>query len=238
MEKYYLIQLPEDVSNLVKKIEQKSGVEIKVKVCPSRACKGTLACKVAKGKAQILIPSEDYFPESSVLHELLHIQRFHLYGVPIIIGADMNYLNGELIKVLAEIDNDLEHLIIVPEELKRRPKRKDYWVEKIQCALDKINSDNYKDKRDMIYLTLKNWIFIKHVLKDDELILTTRKLLEFFKLNDRASQLHDAIVLSLHSKEKIVKIMFNHFNKPAKCASFQYNDGRREPLIEAFKKLP
>jgi hypothetical protein len=93
VDSHYLNCLEPDTRNLVAEIEQSGGVEIEVTVDPSRAIGRSdraipLACQVENCNARILIPRADYFPDASVVHELLHIQRFLSLGVPRIIVAE------------------------------------------------------------------------------------------------------------------------------------------------------
>jgi len=130
MEQAYLDQLPEDLQLLVEKIEHTFGAPIAVAVDAEKAAESAeqvdhLECNVDVHGAELLIPAPEHFPESSVLHELLHAQRFLLEGVPQIVACD-DYLGWSpaFQTALTRLDNALEHLVIVPDELLQRPERR------------------------------------------------------------------------------------------------------------------
>lgn len=129
----YLNRLPSDVRELVTEIERECSIEIGVRVDPARVRErpdrsDTMACDMSEDGATILIPAEDHFPDGSVLHEFLHIQRFLLQGVPRI-GADLSWSgwNIDFEQSLTTIDNRLEHLVIVPREIDLRPERTQHF---------------------------------------------------------------------------------------------------------------
>src|SRR5262245_28921558 len=83
MEALYLEQLPPDVRRLAEHIEQETGIEIGIRVEPARIDRcNSLACEVDEEGAVILVPTRGHFPAGSALHELLHIERFLVRGVP------------------------------------------------------------------------------------------------------------------------------------------------------------
>lgn len=225
MQNAYLDRLPDDVRFFVNQIEQDSGVEITVKIDPSRASKSPdwpdrLAVKVNEQCAQILIPKPDYFPDASVLHELFHIRRFLVNGIPHIISCP-TYENWtpELDKALANLDNNLEHLIIVPEEFEHRPERKLYWKNRVLKSLQSVNISDGD--------VLINWIFIQHVLPDHNLIDKASELILHFRVNDRVTQITEALISSLYSKEMTVKLCFKHLGIPEEAGCLKYIDSQR-----------
>ena len=60
-------------------IEEKASLEITVEV---NASKPHLSYKISRRQAKTITPAADHFPDSSVLHELLHILRLLVEGVP------------------------------------------------------------------------------------------------------------------------------------------------------------
>jgi hypothetical protein len=226
MEKAYLDRLPADVRFLVERIEHASGVKIEVIIDPSRARglpdrEDSLACEVDKHRARLLIPAPEYFSDASLLHELLHIRRFLVDGVPrIVVCYGYDNWTPELKKGLTRLDNSLEHLIIVPEELKIRPKRKTYWEKVIHRALDQIHFTRF-DGDELI-----NWVFIQLVLPDQNLILKADAIITHHRVNDHASQFFAALVPSLHSKESTVQVCLEHLCIPERAVCLEYFDSR------------
>lgn len=221
MKKEYINRLSQNIIRLVQDIESHIDDDIDVKVDESRSC--VLACEVDKQGAAILTHKHDYFPEDSVLHELLHIRRICLDKVPQLVVCD-NFDNWtpELETGLKPLDNNLEHLIIVPEELKYRPDRKEYWknriINKIETFDDQIRVNQIQAFDTLIYRVL-----IHHVLKDDDLKIKIDEIISP-DLKNISQEFHDKIVLYLDSKEKLVKVCFNYINISDKAVCLEYID--------------
>ncbi len=242
MENAYLNRLPNDVRTLVERTEQASGVEITVRVDPSRARgrpnqSDSIACEVNTHGAQLLIPAPDHFPDGSVLHELLHIRRFLVNGVPrIVVCDDYKHWAPELETTLTELDNSLEHLVIVPEELEHRPDRKAYWGKVMIRVLDDLQSANLSNE-DRERHALINWVFIRQVLPDHELLDRASVLIERLGVSDQAERLLDAVVHSFQSKERTVQVYFEHLRLSVEAGCLEYIDShngtsRQIPLAE------
>lgn len=237
METRYLNRLPDDVRALVATIEEYCGVEISVTVDPSRSCRipnepDPLACEVAKDGAQILIPTAEVFPNASVLHELLHIRRFLLDGVPrIVICDDYDDWTPQRQTALIGLDNSLEHLLIVPEELQFRPKRKEYWGRVIHRALNRLALENLPliDRERYILI---NWVFLQHVLPGSDLNSQASALIEKLGINDRAARMADALLPALNFKESAVRICFEHLQLPLDIGCLEYIDIRNQSSHE------
>ncbi|MEA3360542.1 MAG: hypothetical protein U9R17_14205 [Thermodesulfobacteriota bacterium] len=168
MKQEYINRLPQEIHLLVQKIECHIDSEINVKVDESRPHR--LACEVDKHGATILTPNDGYFPEASVLHELLHIRRFCVNNVPRIFVCDsyQNW-NPELESGLTYLDTNLEHFVIVPEEIEYRPDRKEYWDSRICNKIEKFDLLN-RDNQNQGFDALIYWAFIHHVFQEDDLI--------------------------------------------------------------------
>jgi len=226
MENSYFDLLPIDVRSLVDRIEHLSGVKIEVIVDPSRkrdltGREDSLACKVDEHSAKLLIPTPEHFPDASVLHELLHIYRFLVDKVPhIVVCPGYDNWTPELEKGLGELDLNLEHLIIVPEELRHRPKRRAFWEKAMHRALDQIQSTRFSVDA-LIY-----WVFIHLVLPDRNLKVKADAIIQQNGANELAKQFSDALVPSLHSKEKSVQVCVEHMDIPEMAVCLKYLDSR------------
>lgn len=231
MEQQYLDRLSPDIRTLVYEIEQSSGIEIEIKVDPSRARRvpdqaDPLACEVDEYGAKVLLPKADYFPDGSVLHELLHIQRFLSHGIPrIVTNGDFEGWTHELDTALTGLDNSLEHLIIVPEELRRRPPRRAHWERILGRVFDELPSLRLSEG-DRNRQALINWAFISHVLPESRVIERARAVMEGFGLEERAQRFATAIVQSLDSKVTLVAVAFQHLQLRLESACLEYLDSR------------
>jgi len=103
MNKKYLDQLESDTIQLVLLIEKHTEKEINVDEVPMRT---NLACEIEN--TTILTP-EGIFPDSSVLHELLHIRRFIVDDVPqLAVCHDYFFDDPNFETRVSKLDNNLE----------------------------------------------------------------------------------------------------------------------------------
>jgi hypothetical protein len=110
MEAEYFDRLTRDLQCLATDIEAYAGIPITVTVDPERVRRradgpARLACVVDEIHATILTPAEEYFPSNSVLHELLHINRFWVEQVPQLALCDV-FLQPQLETFFANLDNN------------------------------------------------------------------------------------------------------------------------------------
>ncbi len=221
MKQEYINRLPQDICLLVQEIEYHIDSEIYVKVDESRP--QILACEVDKHGATILTPMCDHFPEESVLHELLHIRRFCVNNVPRIVVCDsFQNWTPELETDLTHLDNNLEHLIIVPEEIEYRPDRKEYWKTRICNKIETFDLSN-RNNQNQAFDALIYWVFIHHIFKEDDLI---KKIDEITSLDVKklAQEFHNEIIPYLYSKGKLVKVCFKYINISDQAVCLEYID--------------
>ncbi len=227
MQNEYLSQLSDDVRSLVEQTEQSSGIDITVVVDPSRM-RGrqdqpdSLACDVSQHGARLLVPTTDHFPDGSVLHELLHIRRFLVNGVPrIVVCDDYSVWTPQLETALTQLDNSIEHLIIVPEELEHRPDREDYWKTVMTRVFNELEVNDLPDE-DRERHALINSVFVRRVLDDDELVNRVAALTGSLGINDKAARLLEEVSYSLYSKERTVQLYFEHLCLPIEAGCLEY----------------
>lgn len=113
----YYGRLPADIRLLVDRVEDAAGIDIAVAVDPER--EDSMGVYIEETGATISIPNIEYFPDGAVLHEVLHIRRLLCEGIPRIVD-NIRYASWkpETHAALRDLDNNLEHLVIVPEELR------------------------------------------------------------------------------------------------------------------------
>ena len=165
MDTFYFEKLPLDVQSIVLGIETRIKREIKVEVQTSE--RDVLACNVEGLHPKIIIPRDDFFPESSVLHELLHIERFLVACTPSLTVSESHW-SAIAQQAFCGIDNDLEHLVIVPREIKIRPLRVKYWKSKFDEALRKIEALPISTI-DRARFSMQLWINVNVAIDDSEL---------------------------------------------------------------------
>jgi hypothetical protein len=229
MKKQYIAKLPVDLQTFVIDIEREAGIDIRVAVDDSRTGRylgepDPLACNIDEDGATILIPHADYFPDGSVLHELLHINRLLVEQVPQINICDTHW-DPQLETVFRQLDNNLEHLVIVPEELRRRPARRDRWISVIERTLSEIRSGKLQ-QADRDFLGIYTLAFIEHVLNDSCLRERSESILDGLGLRDRAVAFREAIIPGLASKEATTRICVEQFRLLEDPICFEYLDSR------------
>ncbi|OFV96858.1 MAG: hypothetical protein A3F68_10320 [Acidobacteria bacterium RIFCSPLOWO2_12_FULL_54_10] len=228
MESAYLNRLPNDIRDLVQEIEDAAGIEIEIRIDAARAKRladdpDPLACEADENGARILIPAPDHFPESSALHELLHIRRFLVDGVPKIVVCEDNWI-PQLEKGLLMLDNNLEHLVIIPEELKRRPERRSWWIPKFQRILNELSSAKFAHPVERDNHAFVAWVSIRHVLGEGSLLDNARQILERMDLYDRAERLFEIVAQVPEAKERVTKTWLEHIGLPLNGICFEYID--------------
>lgn len=237
MQPAYLARLSSDIRSMAEEVERAGNVEIIVEVTSNRVRNlpdqpVSMACEVNLHGATILIPTADYFPDGAVLHELLHVRRFLVEGIPFLIDCETyEPWSPNLASGLVRLDNSLEHLIIVPEELEIRPDRKEHW-ERVMTHVWKQLAKYDFSEADQQYQALINWAFVQHVLPDGPVRAYAMTVLKNFSLYDSAQRLYEALIPILSNKENAVRVCFNHLELPLEMACLEYIDihtgGRRE----------
>lgn len=132
MDTHYRSLLPTPVVALLDRIEAFASREVLVKpnVHPLDSTDpnpGHLAAEVTEQHAAVLIRKDDDFTPHAALHELLHIERFWIEQVPQVVPRDASSESSWL--VTGEIENHLEHLVIVPKEADYGFDPFSYWEE-------------------------------------------------------------------------------------------------------------
>ena len=241
MQTEYLVRLSLDIRSIAEEVERASGVEVVVRVAPERARNLTdqsapLACEVHPNGAELIIPTPDYFPDGSVLHELLHVRRFLVDGVPCLkVCESYEPWSPNIRTSLTYHDNCIEHLIIVPEELMRRPERREHWEIVMKQTWKGLAAEGLCEV-DRRQAALANWCFIQHVLPDSDALTYARAVLARFGLSDSAQRFSEALIPILSEKEMAVKVWCEHLGVPLEMISLEYinthNGTRTEvPLI-------
>ena len=229
MQSEFRSQLSEDVAALVRQTEELAGVEITVVVDPERGS-GTsddsepMACTVDENGAQLLIADAAYFPDASVFHELQHIRRFLLEGVPrIVVCEDFERWSPQFETAMTHLDNNLEHLIIVPRELEAYPARCDYWEDRVQRMLDRLAANelpNFERER----FAMLAWVLVHHMTPSEALQNGARRILQELRIEEQAAKYRDAAIATLACKEQLVRITFEYFALPTNAGCLEYLD--------------
>lgn len=213
MQTQFLARLSKPLQNFILDVEKHTGVEIMVIPQIKQNDGGTtgngkLAINVTSERVQLFIPTNGYFPDGAVRHEVLHMARFLLEGVPKLVLADNEEWDSYFSDSLCSLDNALEHLVIVPLELNFHPERREHWeiVMKDVC----LNLPNVPEEERCL-ATCIHWTFLRHVLPESPSVELLKKFAQEHKLFVIADGFADHLTAVLENKEELVRHLFNSF---------------------------
>lgn len=230
----YQVLLPAWLAAMVDELEAETALQIEVTVDPAQA-KGRpdepdpLACQMSASCARILVPAEGYFPAGSVLHELLHLQRVLVEGVPRLVVADTlsdELWSPRLVDSLVAQDNALEHLVIVPREMDLLPERRDYWEAKMVRVWGDLAAAGMGSLADRREAALANWFFLRHVLPGSPSTETAETVLASLGLMEAAEAGVAQMSPVLSDKVALTGAWFEVAGIDRGLADFEYIDSR------------
>ncbi|MDO8417130.1 MAG: hypothetical protein Q7S87_13070 [Agitococcus sp.] len=232
MEKMYFSRLSSDAKSIVNEIEGHIRKEISIKLGSNQFA------SVNVNSAVISIPNSDYFSDGPILHELLHLKRYYLEGVAQVEVYDLfrDKVHKDCVNY---IDNDIEHLAIIPIEVAMYPQRREYWMSAVReniTELELIRKNNLigGDVISRNFNTIFRWIFLRHIIKDYELEARVKSLLESFGAVEKAIQL-DGIVASNLPKEVFVREICDFYEFSTDRISLKYASGKEMTLTKYFQ---
>ncbi|MDQ6212129.1 hypothetical protein [Achromobacter insolitus] len=226
MQSEYLDRLSKPVQQFILEVEEGAGVEIKVILDPRQNEGGTtgqgkLAVDIDAQRIQLFAPTNGYFPDGAVRHEVLHVRRFHIDGVPKLALADSQESDKGFSEALGEIDNAIEHVVIVPEELQFHSDRRRHWETVMQKVWSELPNAPEGDRPLAVYL---HWTFLRHVLPDSPVVETARSIANEYALLELADRFADQFKAVVASKEELARLLFDTFPEilPKHRAALEY----------------
>lgn len=230
MQAEYLERLSDSVRQMVLQVEEGAGVEIGVILDPDQneggtSGQGKLAVNIQSQSVSLFAPTHDYFPDGAVRHEVLHVRRFHVEGVPKLVLADDAPWNGGLADALGALDNAIEHVVIVPEEIRLNPERREHW----KAVMKRVCMDLPHVPEDKLFLAVcLHWVFLKHVLPDSLLVEFLKGFMDKRGLFAMADNFSERFLSVIDSKEEIVRLLFQTFPElPKSRAALEYVSSTR-----------
>jgi hypothetical protein len=213
MQPEYLARLSKSVQDFILEVEQGSRVNIEV-VADSRLNEtgplgqGQLEVCIEPRRIQLFAPTNGYFPNGAVRHEVLHIHRFHVEGVPKLVLAGWQSGNRGLADRLTAIDNALEHLVIVPLELQWHPERKEHWDAVMDNVCGDLPSIPDSERPLAVYL---HWAFLRHVLSVSPQVQVIQEFMNLHGLFAAADDFADRLLAVLDRKEGMLQVLSHAF---------------------------
>ncbi|MES2181944.1 MAG: hypothetical protein V4493_07575 [Pseudomonadota bacterium] len=225
MQTEYLGLLSEPVQQFIHEVEKGAGVDIKVILDLKQNEGGTtgqgkLAIDIDAQSIQLFAPTNGYFPAGAVRHEVLHVQRFHVEGVPKLVLADNEEWDKGFSDGLGNLDNAVEHVVIVPVELQFHPERRTHWEAVIHEVC--LGLPNVPEGERRIAVCL-HWTFLRHVLPSSPSVDIVRNFANDHALLEMAEHFADQFVAAMASKEEIVSLLYRTFPEiPLNRAALEY----------------
>ncbi len=225
MQPEYLARLSEPVQKFILEVEEGAAVEIKVILDPNQneggtSGQGKLAVNIKARSIHIFAPTNGYFPDGAVRHEVLHVRRFHVEGVPKLALADSEELDKGFSNVLVGLDNAIEHVVIVPMELQLHPERREHWEVVMRDVC--LGLPDAPDGERPLAVCL-HWTFLKHVLPNSPQVEVLRHFAKKYELFEMADHFADRFISAAGSKEDLVHLLFLTFPEIArKRAALEY----------------
>lgn len=213
MQLEYFSRLSEPIKKFVQEVE--AGANIEIQVIPDArlnaggpAGQGNLEIIIESQYARLFAPTNGYFPDGAVRHEMLHVKRFHIDGVPKLALAEEKAWDKRFSDALGALDNAIEHIVIVPEELKFHPERRWHWEAVMRNVCSELQSI---PEGERCLAGCLHWTFLRHVLSDSPHTKTMKDFLLQYELLAIAEKFVDQFLAVLSSKEEMVCVLFRTF---------------------------
>jgi hypothetical protein len=227
MQQEYLDRLSGPVQEFIHEVEGRSGRYINVILDPNLNQGGTsgqghLEVEIGAGRVQLRAPTTGYFPDGAVRHEVLHVQRIYVQGVPRLVLAEEERWDQGFSYGLGSFDNAMEHIVIVPTEIHFHPERREHWeavMEKVCLGLLGVPEE------ERCLAGCLHWTFMRHVLPSSPQVTILRNYLVQYGLLARAEDFADQFLAVLASKEEMFRVVCRFFPEyPRHRVAFEYFD--------------
>ncbi|AVA22460.1 hypothetical protein [Rhizobium sp. NXC24] len=113
-------------------------------------------------------------PDHLLYHEILHLHRIKIEGAPLLRPAPFNAASEEL---AYRLNNDLEHLLIIPKEFEQFPEAAGYWNWSQKNYLAYCETKEYKNELDVFNFAM-SYLVSKTVFQDPSTSMGAAKFLE------------------------------------------------------------
>lgn len=233
MNDFFKSQLSTHSSALVDRIENFAGREIVVEVdtrpvSPSDPNPDRLAVEVDEKSAVLYIRAVDAFPHHGVVHELLHIERHWVEGIPQVLPLEDD---ANRLQITSHIENALEHQVIVPKEAEYGFEPFGYWN---QTALRNWTQYPWPDVKDA-WARRKNcllgWLTVSTLVTDQSVKDHVKACLRQERLSDEAEKFATKIGKTIGSKPQAVGIVLRFLKIPVDEVELVKFDVVREKRI-------
>ncbi|MDH3670485.1 MAG: hypothetical protein OES46_04905 [Gammaproteobacteria bacterium] len=234
MKSSFLDKLGADIKRLVEEIEDFSSTEIQVRPTPtptneSAQSPKAIALIASEHGATLLCRDAGDFQPQAVLHELLHLRRYWIDSVPQILPVDDP--DGEKIKLANQIENTLEHLIIVPQEREYGFEPYAYYREATRKNWQAYPWPAISEPWARRKNCLLSWLTTYFLVRDPTIKQSAKRRLEQEGLSSEAERFSQKIERVLSSKEQCISTAIRFLQIPHQQATMVYLDIKNQRTI-------
>ena len=233
MQPDHLCRLDECLREFIREVELNAEVEIVV-VPDARLNAGgpqgagNPEVAIRADRIQLFVPTNGYFAGRAVRHEVLHVKRFHVDGVPKLTLADVQNWDRGFFDALGSLDNAIEHVAIVQMELQLHPERREHWEAVMQDVCQGLED---VPERERALAVCMHWTFLRSVLPESPQAAVVRRFAANHGLFEDAERFADLFSVA-DSKEEVVRLLVQTFPQvPWHRAALEYlnsSTGRRQ----------
>jgi hypothetical protein len=239
MESSFLEKLGTDIQCLVEEIENFSATEIQVRPTPTPTSESAqspkaIALIASEYGATLLCRDAGDFRPQAVLHELLHLRRYWIDFVPQILAIDDP--DGDKIKLANQIENTLEHLIIVPQEREYGFEPYAFYTETTRKNWQAYPWPAISEPWARRKNCLLTWLTTRLLVSDPAIERLARKCANEEGLLTEAEKFSEKIGRVLNSKEQCISTTIRFLRIPRHEATMAYLDIRNKRLVN--KPIP
>jgi hypothetical protein len=208
----YKDQLPISVQALADQIETFAGLPIAVRidsrpVSPMDPNPDRLALDANAMGATVLLRSEDFSPHG-FCHELLHLERFWVQAIPQVVPLETAPASNW--QVTSQIENCLEHQIIVPREADYDFEPYDYWAETERKLWGRYPWPDIKEPDARRRACLLGGLSTFRLVRDEGVIQHVTECLDAEGMLKETAEFVRRVSDVVHTKEKMLRLTLQH----------------------------
>lgn len=208
-------------------IERQSGRSIHARLfmtneAPSAATLAGMNPQITH--ATLLVGDAHSTPDAAILHELLHLQRYWIEGIPQIVGCD-----PAMRDVITPRENSLEHLIVVPRQAEWGLREESFWNE---GSREEWSDHDWPTHPIMMKRkALMGWLRT-HIVTDESVIVQAREKLTAIDLLDQAEAFKAQALNLLDDKPRLASFVAHAWDMdPSRLRLLWFaSDGRTSEL--------
>jgi hypothetical protein len=197
--------LPDKVLALMDKIEAHAGSQIKVELDPASSSASTV---VWVHGAALRIPSSEAINPNEILHELCHIERYWVEGVPQFVPSNPD--DQDRWQLTSACNNALEHLVIVPREKEYGFDSSSHWNDEARHHWSSYPWASITDPAYRRQNCLLLWLDAA-LVTDQGLIDNIQACLKKEHLLEEAERFRNRVLTSIKDKGRAVALLVKFF---------------------------